>query len=192
MSIIDTMITDRTQDDVDRVEGLAAKSYDAMSDTEKAEWDGEMKGAYNASDLNRVETAVAYIAEQLVAMPDELKKYAADLLVAWTDLFAQPYNAQDYADMATKTDWATSDTPRSDSMARYLSNVALLQTAFDADYPTLPDSMDSLTFDGANAIEQILAIIDAKINDERAYREMLINNTASAWFYSGEIYANEV
>lgn len=192
MSIIDTLITDRTQADVDRVEGLVAKGYDAMSDAEKAEWDGEMNGAYNASDLNRVESVVAYLAAQLVAMPDELKKYAADLLVAWTDLFAQPYNVQDYADMETKTDWAMSDIPDNDSMARYLANVALLQTAFEADYPALPDSMGNLTFDGANAIEKVLALLGASINAERTYKQHLINNTASAWVYSGEIYANEV
>lgn len=195
-TVIDTLIYDRTQADVNRVFTLKNKilteGLNALSAEEKAEYMAGMKGAYNAPDLNRVESAVAYIAEQLVAMPNELNEYAASLLVAWTDMFSPPYNAIDYADIDTKTDWSISDTPRSDSMTRYLSNVVLLQTAFDADYPSLPNSMDSLTFDGANAIERTLVIIDAKINNVRAYKKMLINNTASAWFYSGDVYAGEV
>ena len=83
MSIIDTLITDRTQADEERVEELAAKGYDAMTAEEKSEWDGEMKGAYDASDLNRVESAVAYLAELLVLLPSELKEYAASKGVAF-------------------------------------------------------------------------------------------------------------
>lgn len=44
MSIIDTLITDRTQDDVD---------------------ERNAKGTYNASDLNRVGLAMNYVAERL-------------------------------------------------------------------------------------------------------------------------------
>ena len=96
MSIIDTLITDRTQADEERVEELAAKGYDAMSDAEKAEWDGEMKGAYDASDLNRVESAVAYLAELLVLLPIELKEYAASKGVAFDAFFDVPYDSAAY------------------------------------------------------------------------------------------------
>ena len=54
MSIIDTLITDRTEADFDRAKALAAKGWDDMTDDEKAEWRANPKGAYNVSDLNRV------------------------------------------------------------------------------------------------------------------------------------------
>ena len=63
MSIIDTLITDRTQADVDALQALYAKPK-AMWTAE--EWDkfllGDYRGAYNASDMNRVLDALDYLA----------------------------------------------------------------------------------------------------------------------------------
>lgn len=59
------LITDRTQADADEVKRLAAKGYAAMTTEEKAAWDAGLKGAYNASDLNRVGSAVGYVAGRL-------------------------------------------------------------------------------------------------------------------------------
>ena len=59
------LITDRTQADADAVWRLAAKGYAAMTAEEKAAWDAGLKGAYNASDLNRVGSAVGYVAGRL-------------------------------------------------------------------------------------------------------------------------------
>ena len=64
-TIIDTLITDRTAADVARVEELATKGFAAMTADERAEWLGGMKGAYNASDLNRVGAALNYLAARL-------------------------------------------------------------------------------------------------------------------------------
>lgn len=186
------LITDRSQADVDRVNALALKGWAKMTQAEREEWLAGLKGAYNASDLNRVESAVATLAEQLVALPDELKDYAAGILVAWDGFFSPPYDSANYTGISTKTDWARPDIPDEGEMARYLGNVALLQAAFSADYPSLPNGMKNLSFDGANAIERVLVLLDGAIRAEQAYKKNLIDNTASAWFYSGEIYANEV
>ena len=59
------LITDRTQADVDFVRQLAAKGWAAMTAEERAAWKGGLKGAYNASDLNRVGSAVEYVANRL-------------------------------------------------------------------------------------------------------------------------------
>lgn len=61
------------------------------------------KGAYNYSDLNRVEIAVAEIAED-------------------TGLH-----------LVTKADWTMWDVPRSSDMERYLSNVKAIRNAFSTD-----------------------------------------------------------
>lgn len=66
-TIIVTLVTDRTQADVERVRELAAKGFSAMTSDEQAEWLAGMKGAYNASDLNRVGTALNYLAGRLAS-----------------------------------------------------------------------------------------------------------------------------
>ena len=191
MSIIDTLITDRTDAGEERVEELAAKGYDSMTDAEKAEWDGEMKGAYDASDLNRVESAVAYLAELLVSLPIELKEYAASKGVAFDAFFDVPYDAAAYA-LTTKTDWDELDSPTPEQMARYIENVRALRNALDYATSDLPGSMDNLNIDGANAIEKALNGLDVAISAFDAKTKVNLDNTASVWIYSGEIYASEV
>ena len=62
MSIIDELITDRTQSDVTHWKELHDKGWVGMTDEEKAEWNtASMKGAYNYTDLNRVVEAMDYL-----------------------------------------------------------------------------------------------------------------------------------
>lgn len=57
-----TLITDRTQSDVDRVKYLAQRiTKGTATDAERAEYLTDLKGAYNASDLNRVTAAMLYL-----------------------------------------------------------------------------------------------------------------------------------
>ena len=63
MSIIDTLITNRTQSDVTRWRTLHDKGWGGMTAGEKTEWFAGVKGAYNAADLNRVGEAIEYIAD---------------------------------------------------------------------------------------------------------------------------------
>ena len=68
MSIIDTLITDRTQADVNRALTLSAKGWAAMTAAEREEFEAGMKGAYNATDLNRVNAAMEYLEARFKAM----------------------------------------------------------------------------------------------------------------------------
>lgn len=66
MSVIENLIFDRTQADVTRVDVLKAKMLSGnATPAEKAEWLAGMKGAYNASDMNRVTLAVKVLAERM-------------------------------------------------------------------------------------------------------------------------------
>ena len=89
------------------------------------------KGAYNYSDLNRVERAVAEISDILGL------------------------------GLTTKTNWSMWDIPTSSEMARYLNNVAILrqQLADDTSVPELPTSMNKLTYTDANNIELVLSAV---------------------------------
>ena len=131
------LITDRTQADVDRVRQLAQKGLGNMTADEKTEWLNGLKGAYNASDLNRVGAAVAYVAGRLTGYG-----YAVSV--------------------DPRQDWQMADIPTPESMTAYLADVAALRAALTvaADTPEVPEDMERLTWQEANDIEQILVDVD--------------------------------
>lgn len=98
------------------------------------------KGTYNASDMNRVGAAVAYVAE---------------LLAGYGYI----------ANVSPKTDWAESDLPTASQIEIYRQNIATLREtiAMTEDTPEAPKSMDRLGYVTANAIEQILLDLDTLI-----------------------------
>lgn len=132
------LITDRVQADVDRVAYLAGRvSAGTATDAEKTEWASDLKGAYNASDLNRVGAAVAYVAGRL--------------------------NGYGYAvTVNPKQDWTGSDIPTAGQMAAYLRDVDTLRGAIAVmnSTPPTPDSASGLTWREANDIEKILLDVD--------------------------------
>ena len=132
------LITDRTQADVARVAELAARvSAGTATDAGKTEWASDLKGAYNASDLNRVGAAVAYVAGRL-----------------------NGYGY--YVSVSPKQDWTVNDIPTAGQMATYIQDVAALRgtiAVMDSTPPT-PESASGLTWQEANNIEQILLDVD--------------------------------
>lgn len=183
------LITDRTSADAQRVKYLRETGWAAMTEAERTEFLSHLKGAYNASDLNRVEYAAQQLANTLNSLPDEFRSYAAGKGVAWDDLFDVPYTPPS---IETKYDWTARDIPTTSDMERYLGNVTHLRSLLDYATAALPVSMDKLTADGANAIEAALEGLFAAILALQEDRKLLIDNTAAAWFYSGEIYGGEV
>lgn len=131
------LITDRTQADVDRVRQLAQKGFGNMTADEKTEWLNGLKGAYNASDLNRVGAAVAYVAGRLTGYG-----YAVSV--------------------SPRQDWQVADIPTQESMTAYLADVAALRAVLTvaAGTPEVPEDMERLTWQEANNIEQILVDVD--------------------------------
>ena len=87
------------------------------------------KGAYNYSDLNRVERAVAEISDRMSL------------------------------GLVTKTDWTMWDIPTSLDMSRYLENVAVIRSHFAnvINMPEAPTTMNNFTYEHANNIELILS-----------------------------------
>lgn len=98
------------------------------------------KGAYNYSDLNRVERTV----EELSVL------YGLNL--------------------ETKTDWDLWDIPTKAEMVRYITNIKRIRQATlrPNDIAAAPDGMNGLNFSDANNIERIL--IAAHENTDRVYR----------------------
>lgn len=93
MSVIDTLITDRTQADVSRWLTLLKKGFSAMTPEEKEEWLSGMRGAYNYIDLNRVGEAAVYISQTAQNILAAVAIYLKEKGVATAPVF-QPYTAE--------------------------------------------------------------------------------------------------
>ena len=119
---------------VDLVNTLKKKSYTAMTTDEQTTWNSDLKGSYNASDVNRVGAAIDYIAEQL-------KENGYSVTVD------------------PKINWLQDEIPSETQLQKYLDNVTAIKTAF---YGTqeIPQNMQLLTYDGANNIEKALLQVE--------------------------------
>lgn len=147
-TIIDSLITDRTEADVARVHELAAKGFAAITAAEQAEWLAGMKGAYNAADLNRVGTALNYLAGRLGSI--------CGSSITWT----------------AKTDWAATDIITASQAVEYRRQIQDIRDAltYPAGTPDAPQ-LGRLTYTGANDIERILALCEELIdNITKAFR----------------------
>lgn len=171
---LDNLVTDRTQADVNRLVELTSKVnrgtateaefYEYLyGGTERLEdingesledlggelleaYVGVQKGAYNASDLNRVGAAMLYCQTILagIGIPVELD--------------------------SVKTDWAESDMPTVSDMDLYLDNLSALKTAINSPvyFPAVPESMNNLTWATANDIERILQMLEIEVENIKA------------------------
>ena len=129
------MITDRTLQDVEYAKANQNSSED-------------LKGAYNNSDLNRVEAKV----KELEGLLKSYNYFEEDLVV--------------------KLNWAKNEFVRTQDGVRYLENIRKLREAFfiKTTTPDLPTTLNKLNYEEANAIEQILVDIeDTIINMEQMF-----------------------
>ena len=152
------LIIDRTQADVHRWEQLRAKAFSNMTADEQVEWLVGMKGAYNATDLNRVGEAVAYIVRRLTAAG-----YAISC--------------------SPKTNWTREDIPTPAQMVHYLEQIQKVRDvlAVYPTTPTVPADMEGLTHTEANDIEKILVDVDQLITN------MIAAYYYSGELYGGEV-----
>lgn len=129
---------------------LSALVFDRAQEDVEAK---NAKGTYNATDINRVESMVRNIQKILVSCG-----YVSDL--------------------ATNIGWMKDHVPLKSDMVRYLGNVKALASMIPyALAPVeLPESMEKLTYIGANNIEKTLYDLG------KAAESIEAN-----WFYSGMI-----
>lgn len=137
------LITDRTQADVSRYLYLKSKNFSGMTAEEQMEWMSDMKGAYNFTDLSRVDGAVEYLVERLREHGYFIR------------------------DVNTYRLWDMQHVPSRSDMEQYLNNIRIIRNAFAvADTtPSVPEDMANFTYMEANAIEQILLDVDYLITE---------------------------
>ena len=112
------------------------------------------KGYYNYTDLNRVEVWCEYLANLLTS-------------------YSYPVS------MVIKKDWAISDLPNDNDMERIRGNIDAIKTVFH-EYTDIPENLNYMTIEKANAIEKILYEIYSLIRNMS--NEFRYSNT----FCSGE------
>lgn len=143
------LVYDRTVEDVAEVRRLLAKldpeTGDGLTAAEQAKWDAGLKGAYNFTDMNRVESAVKTLAAALTAAG-----YPVEITPVLKGSKAEDREWQE-GDIVRRAQWTT-----------YLDNVQTLRDAYYtlAETGELPKPEDKLDYQGANTIEKILADID--------------------------------
>lgn len=142
------LITDRTQGDVSRtgyLAGLWVAGEWTGTTAELAEWSSDLKGSYNASDLNRVGAAMLYVANR--------------------------YQSCGYTvGISPKTDWMEGELPAQSQMEGYLADLAALRglVAVTAATPAVPEDMEGLTHVETNDIEKILEDLDGLLTRSMA------------------------
>lgn len=148
MSVIDTLITDRSAADIATLKSLLSKSFASMSTTEQTGWLQDSKGAYNASDMNRVGQALNYLKQIMTA---QCGKY-----FNWT----------------AKSDWTYSDVPTLAQLQTYAQQITDIRNALTVPATAaVTPSMKRLTYQQANDIEAILKLCDQLVkNVLKAFR----------------------
>lgn len=161
MSIINSLVTDRTEADVTRWITLRNKGYANMTEAERAEWNSGMKGAYNPHiDMSRVGAVLNYLCNRL-AMLGYLNP----------DIFT------------AKTDWQEGDIPTAQDLAEYLYYVSIIRKALTVfpNTPAVPPNTGGLNYREANNIERILSDVDTLITN------MQLSGYYLGEIYCGEI-----
>lgn len=161
MSVIDTLITDRTESDVTRLSKLSAIGWERMTESERAEW-LTSKGSYNYTDLNRVTEALEYLNNRLTS-------YGYN--PGYTPI-SLPHGV-----------WTNADIPNESQMNQYLSNVEKIRKVLEVppETPETPETMRKLTASEANDIEKILSVVETVINQVVSG----FNRSNAPYFWSG-------
>lgn len=157
-----TLVTDRTEADYRHWEALRNKGFINMTEEERAEWSaGNMKGAYNKGDLNRVGEALNYMHDKLNAAG----------YITYQNTFV------------AKTNWTVASIPTAEDLTHYLKCVSHIREALTlyANTPPAPTDTGTLNIDEANNIEKILIDVETLINN------MLIARFYCTDVFAGEI-----
>lgn len=110
-NILNTLVTDRTQEDVDRAIEMDRKGWSRMTEKERAEYAGGPRGAYTRHDMNRAVGVMEYL--------DSL------MSVAGVESGYQPVSIQHKTAAGTWSDtvWIDEDKPRPSQWSAHISNV---------------------------------------------------------------------
>lgn len=107
----------------------------------------------------------------------DLNRVAGAVLYVAEELAASGYSVT----VTAKQGWTETDIPTQADIDQYLADIAEIRSALPvpSDTPKVPTM--PLDYRKANDIESILILVD-----------QLVQNIAKSWFYSGDLYSNEI
>lgn len=135
MKIMKTLVTDRTQADASYAESLYKKTWANFTEQEKADFAAGLKGAYKASDLNRVGTA-------LITIRDRLRTHDIDVPAE------------------VREDYGSDEVLDKDIMDAYIESANAVYDAVVNPAPRPPAKINDLDWEGANNIEKTIIAVD--------------------------------
>lgn len=185
------LITDRTPSDLTHARELARKGWANLTAAERTEWRAGLRAGGGAGYLNRLGAAINYCVREYAGQREELEALMEELGVAHDVRFSPPYDPA-ALDFDQREDWVREDVPTPDELAEILAHVAMLHSCFQFEADPLPESMRSLTLDGANAIERVLFRAPTVGEEWLATTMAAVQRTADAWNYSGELLAGDI
>ena len=193
MSVMDTLVTDRTAADVALVKQLAGIGYDNMTTAQKNQWASNLKGAYNNSDLNRVGEAINYLVAELNDRYYYTWNLCDDLGVGWDEYWTPEHWDPNwhFLSITARTDWGASGIPQADTLTTLLAQVYEVTSMILLLNRLLPTSMAYLTYEGANQIETALLSEHIAVAEYSNAMNDMVNNTQKGYYYSGELYGGE-
>lgn len=160
------LIYDRTDNDVSRLKEQkeALLKGEILSDGDYTEYMSfSHKGAYNYTDLNRVNVAMRQLSDMLNALGY-------------------------YVRIDTKSDWSYTDIPTKTQMDNYIANIETLRNVvrYSPTTPPCPSDIIRLTIEEANNIEKILSdLYDLLVNIQTTIPYCAAIGTADVGLYFG-------
>ena len=123
------MITDRSASDVLLAKNLIKKGFQSMTEDEKNSFLSGLKGAYNYSDVNRIETVIKYFVDTMLQIYEQNIQLAKELGVDWAEIYDVPYNPEDYKNIVIKNDWQINDLFTKTDRADFLNKIVHVLSA---------------------------------------------------------------
>ena len=167
-----TLVTDRTQADIAYVKSLIVKLVnETISDQELEIWNSKaLKGAYNHTDINRVNSALDSIVSLFESYGYDTKGYQR------FEVLREDSSKSKY--LVYEDDVLTQEVTQ-----QYLNNVKLVRSLISVlpDTPNVPDTMQKFVFTDANDIEHILVDLNTLLNS----MQKVIPHVGQPLFYAG-------
>lgn len=184
------LVFDRSTADVFEAEEMMKLPWWEFTEEQQLAFLNGLRGCYDFTDLNRVETAVAEISSRMVELPSMLDEIAAAAGVSW-DKLSLSYDPQE-AVLATKNFWEATELFEEAERERYLSNIKYIRDSLTPELP-MPSDFDTFDWQVANNLEKILFEADAALTAfEKKILSEIEEEATGFNIKSGESYSGEV
>lgn len=192
MTIIDTLIFDRTLDDVLRIKALSETAQTReLTAAETEEWNAAVvRGAYNASDINRIGEAIAFADAYLSTVQPGIDAYRAALGVADDAYFDAELPVQGLPTVPW-ADYTASEPPIMENDVEKTFRAAE-ELAARVHLKYQAPEMSRIGYQAANAVERMIYDAYKYGTEKETTRKDAAERIARAWYHAGDLFCGEI